>query len=237
MSRLTWSIREYEVGVSHGVFYPPVGPAKAWNGLISVKDSPESTEDARYLDGQKIMNRRREGSFAGTLSAYTYPDSFYDLITQRRMTSFGMTYRTETADAYRIHLLYNIFLGQAQVEHSQNTPGEYSWELSTKPIEFPEGKFTSHLFAEVSKAYPEAISDLEDVLYGSSEGEAHLPDAEELYAIFENNAILKVIDHGDGTFTVDGPDEAIVMLDSTTFEITWPSAVYLDSETYKISSL
>lgn len=237
MTRLSWNRREYEVGVSHGVFYPPVGSGEAWNGLIAVAEAPESETKTSYLDGVKVGQRRKDNSFTGTLYAFSAPPSFYELLTQRRMTLFGMSYRTETADHYRIHLLYNILLGTTQVEYAQNTPGEYSWELSTKPIKLPEGHITAHLFVEVSKAYPEAVSDLEDVLYGSDDNDAFLPDGEQLFAIFENNSILKVMDNGDGTFTVDGPDEAIVMLDATTFQITWPSALYLTADSYKISSL
>jgi hypothetical protein len=55
--------------------------------------------------------------------------------------------------------------------------------------------------------------------------------------MFESGAILRIVDHGDGTWTATGPDEAIKMLSSTMFEITWPSAIYIDTETYKISSL
>jgi hypothetical protein len=66
---------------------------------------------------------------------------------------------------------------------------------------------------------------------------ARLPTPEELLGIFERTALLQVVDNGDGTFTVTGPDEAIQMLDPTTFQIAWPSAVYLDAESYSLSSL
>jgi hypothetical protein len=66
---------------------------------------------------------------------------------------------------------------------------------------------------------------------------ARLPDPQEIFDIFEANSILRVVDNGDGTFTVTGPDDAITMLDDTTFEIDWPSVVVIDSNTYEISSL
>jgi hypothetical protein len=78
---------------------------------------------------------------------------------------------------------------------------------------------------------------LEDVLYGTDDESPRLPSPEEVFEIFEENAILRIIDNGDGTWTAIGPDSAIEMLDSETFEITWPSAVYIDADTYTISSL
>lgn len=64
-----------------------------------------------------------------------------------------------------------------------------------------------------------------------------MPGMLEVVAMFENASLLKITDHGDGSWTAEGPDEAIQMLSPTEFEITWPSAVYLSSDTYRISSL
>ena len=75
------------------------------------------------------------------------------------------------------------------------------------------------------------------MIYESSETSARLPEPQEIFDLFEDASILKITDHGDGSWTAEGPDEAIQMLDATSFEITWPSAVYLSSGTYRISSL
>lgn len=63
------------------------------------------------------------------------------------------------------------------------------------------------------------------------------PTLEELLDIFESGVILRITDHGDGTWTADGPDSAIQMLTESMFRITWPSAVYISADTYQISSL
>jgi len=86
-------------------------------------------------------------------------------------------------------------------------------------------------------AYSSAVSDLEDVLYGTATSDPHLPTPDEVLAIFEANSILQIIDNGDGTWTAIGPDDAITMLDANTFQIDWPSAVYIDANFYTIHSL
>lgn len=236
MPRLQWRTGAHEVGVSHGVFYPPDGPGVVWNGLVSVQENPDVTDQISYLDGVRIRNGHREDSFSATLSAFSFPDPFIDVLGSRRPRSFGLSYRVETETGYHIHLVYNALPTPSGIEHSQNSPGEYSWQLTTTPGVLPVGEVTAHLIIDAAVAYPPVLAALEDTLYGSEAGEATLPSLEDIWNVFDENALLVVVDNGDGTFTVTGPASAITMLDSTTFEITWPSAVYINSDTYKISS-
>lgn len=235
MTRLTWDQdRLYEIGLDRGVFYPPVGPGEAWNGLISVKESEESGISSRYIDGVKTHQRRNKGYFSGSIQAYTYPDSFYDhILLQRRSVNFGLSYRTNN----KIHLVYNVLLSPTQQAHTQKEPGIFDWDFSTLPISMPDNTRSSHIVIDTNVAYSSTIEDLENLIYGHDAENARLPSPQEVLDVFEDNSILKVTDHGDGTFTVEGPDEAIIMLDSTTFQITWPSAVYIDSTSYTIHSL
>jgi hypothetical protein len=242
MTRLDWdktSLRQYETGVDRGVFYPQGGFGEVWNGLISVQESPSDVDaQPRYIDGVKIGNRGRLGEFAGTIEAFTYPDSFYQsVLLQRRPKFFGMSYRVETGDSHKIHLVYKALLAPASREYVQRDSSIFSWEFTTRP-QFIDGRqATAHLIIDTAVAYTETVAEIEEFLYGSDTEMARLPTPEELLGIFERNARLKVVDNGDGTFTVTGPDEAIQMLDPTTFQITWPSAVYIDPESYTISSL
>lgn len=235
MTRLTWDAKHlYEMGLYRGVFYPPIGPGEPWNGLISVGEENESDISIRYVDGVKTHQRRRRGQFSGDIQAYTYPDSFYsDILTQRKPSSFGLSYRSNN----KIHIVYNILISPEQQSHTQKGADAFSWNFSTLPIEMPDNTRGSHIVIDTNIAYTSTIEDLENILYGTDVENARLPTPVEIFEIFEENSILKVTDNGDGTFTVEGPDEAIVMLDSTTFEITWPSVIYIDSETYQISSL
>jgi hypothetical protein len=238
MTRLTWADRFFEVGVDHGVFYPPNGPGEAWNGLVSVQEIPPNADNkVRFLDGIKSERSAKE-EFAGVIQAYTYPESFHSiLLTRRRHHTFGMSYRTKTAAGYKIHLVYNVLITPTNVVYLQDEGDPFNWGFTTKPVLVPGVKPSAHIVIDTAKTYAWTLAELENIIYGSEEGNARLPLPDEVFDIFERNSILKVIDNGDGTFTVDGPESAIQMLDATTFQITWPSAVYIDEETYTISSL
>jgi len=140
-------------------------------------------------------------------------------------------------ESYKIHLVYNTKISPGNVSHKQFEVDPFSWDFTSLPIKIFGERRSAHLIVDASKSYSSTMEDLEDVLYGSDTELPHLPLPEELLSIFESNAILRITDNGDGTWTADGPDEAIVMLDSTTFEITWPSAIYIDAVSYTISSL
>lgn len=245
MTRLIWDgVRNYSTGIDRGVFYPKNAPAVVWNGLTSVKEVTEDIDElVRYIDGIKTMNRVRRGSFSGTIDAYTYPDEFswYDgldsnMISSQHRDSFDLSYRSMTADGYQIHLVYNVLVGPSGRAYAQRDNFTFSWAFTTLETDVPGFAPTSHLVVDVPMAYEEAVSAVEDILYGTDAQNPRLPPPAELIDIFEEHALLQVIDNGDGSFTVIGPDEAIVMLNPTTFEITWPSAIYLSSDTYKISS-
>lgn len=231
MTRLAWSERKYETGIDHGVLYPKNSPAEIWPGLISVNESIESETKVRYLDGVKIGGYQKPGEFAGTIEAFTYPD-----ILDTSQT-FDLSYRTMTEKSYQLHLIYNVLLQPTEHTYQQNDADPFSWDFTTTPVLVPENARSAHLTVEAGLAYSWTLEALEDVLYGSDSQNPNLPSPTGIYDIFEENSILRIIDHGDGTWTAIGPDEAIVMLDSTTFEITWPSAVYISSDTYTIHSL
>lgn len=237
--RLSWDSGEYEYGLNRGVFYPQAGSGEAWNGLISVEEEETDSEaKPRYLDGARVGNRQTGGYFAGRISAYSYPNAFYrDVLSQRWSLPFGMSYRTTTKDHYRLHLVYNVLLSPNSHVRGQNESETYTWDFATLPIEVSGAKKTAHLVVETSTAYSWVVSALEDVLYGTDDFPPRLPSPDEVMSIFEAGAILKIVDNGDGTWTATGPDEAITMLDSSTFEINWPSAVFITSDTYRISSL
>lgn len=241
MTRLVWDIKphEYEYGVDRGVFYPKNAPGEVWNGLIAInEDSDDIDEMSVYVDGVRNNRRRSTGHFSGTIEAITYPEALQnDIFGFHLRRSFGMSYRTMTSTGYQIHLVYNVLLRPSQYAHQQNEPDTFSWGFTTIPVAVPDAKSTSHLIIDSSIAYSWTMSDLEDALYGTDEEDPTLPLPQDIFTVFEENAILRIIDNGDGTWTAIGPDEAIVMLDPDTFQITWPSAVYLDADTYTIHSL
>lgn len=195
-------------------------------------------EQTRHIDGVKTHFRRRRGEFAGTLQAFTYPTSFYEnVLTQKRRNSFGLSYRINSGDGHKIHLVYNALVSTTAFNYRHAEADSFSWSFTTKAIPIPGAKPSAHLIVNTNKAYLWTLTALEDLLYGSESGEPRLPSPEEVLDIFEVNSILRVTDHGDGTFTATGPDEVVQMLDETTFQINWPSAVYIDEVSYTLSSL
>lgn len=225
ISRLTWDKRDYEAGLDRGVLYPKDGPGVAWNGLTSVQESPSSDTQTRYIDGVKTRVRQSPEVFSGAIEAFTYPEPF--------PKSFGLCYRVKD----KIHLVYNVLVGPTGFNYQQLDTEPFSWDFSTKPIPVPGAEMSAHIVVDGSKAYSWTLSNLEDILYGSDSESPRLPLPEEVLNIFDINSILKVTDNGDGSFTVEGPDDVIQMLDSTTFQIDWPSAVYIDEVSYTLSSL
>lgn len=95
---------------------------------------------------------------------------------------------------------------------------------------------TSHIIIDEKTTWHEALTALTNALYGTASTNPRLPSPEEVLAIFYNNATLRIIDHGDGTWTAIGPDDVVKMLSTTEFQINWPSAVYLNSTTYQVSN-
>ena len=64
-----------ETGIDRGVLYLREGGAVPWNGLISVAETKSSREvKSYYLDGVKYLDHHVPGSYAASLSAFTYPD-------------------------------------------------------------------------------------------------------------------------------------------------------------------
>lgn len=222
------------------MFYPPSGPGQPWNGLTEVREVVSGSDiRVSHVDGTKFVQRRSPGSFAGTIEAYGYPEGFYDdILVQRRPPTFGMSYRTGFSENSKIHLVFNLKISPVGFFYKTSEIDKWSWGFTTTPVDIPGAKSGSHIVIDTSVAYPWAVEALEDILYGSDSEEPRLPLPSEVIDIFEENAMLRIIDNGDGSWTaVDMFDTIIEFPDADSFEITWPSAVYIDPDTYTISSL
>lgn len=262
MTKLTWGKggeRLYEAGVDRGVFYPPLGPGIVWNGLIAVRESTENKESLIvYIDGQRKTTEISLGTFAAELEAYTYPPEFEDYdglskwdLTAQTRPPFNFSYRTLIGDdqvgiskGYKIHLVYNALTSPVEQIHETLNPTvsieNFKWNLSTIPVEIPGYRPSSHFVVDSTKVYPETLTLIEDMLYGTDLTDSHFPTIEELLEIFESTAIFKVTDNGDGTATIEGPDDIVFMVDEIE-QIAqfgpWPSVVELSEDTYQLSSL
>lgn len=69
-----------------------------------------------------------------------------------------------------------------------------------------------------------------------SETEPQLPSLADLTGLVTTWVKIDITDNGDGTWTAEGPDELITMLDPTTFQIEGAAAEFLDADTYQIQT-
>ena len=245
--RVSWADTDkfYAEGIEKGVLFPEFSPGVPWSGLISVTEGADSTPSALYIDGQKVRDHIVPTVFSGTIVAYTYPDEFEECIgvvsgmTSQPKRNFGLTYR----DNRSIHLIYNAQAAPSSDQYQSLggdvSPVNFSWDISTTPIKVPSARPTARLVISLDYANPDAISDLEDVIYGNDVSDPVLPDPATVIDIFESRATLRITDNGDGSWTAEGPDTVITMLDSETFQINWPSAIFMsaDPNEYRIFSL
>lgn len=258
MTKLIWDQvgeRIYETGVDRGVLYLSDGEGVPWNGLLSVEDVVEEADiTPYYIDGVRYFNQRSVGDYSGVLKAFTYPDEFmqfdgYDELTvglyashQPVTKTFGLSYRTMVGNdilgrefGYKIHLVYNLVATPSTRTYGTVTSSvdalDLTWNISGVPVEIPGFRPAVHFVID-SRALPVGIlSDIEDLIYGTDISEPRIPSPVELMGM-----IFNVVDNHDGSWTATGSDEVIILPDATSFEITWPGAVYIDGESYTLSN-
>lgn len=214
MSRLTWDNtgeRLFETGVKNGVLYPIQAEGKytkgvAWNGLISVTESPSGAEaTALYADDIKYVNLLSNEEFGATIEAYTYPDEFAEcdgsgtlaegvLLGQQKRKVFGLCYRTTIGNdvdgndhGYKLHLVYGCLAAPSEKAYStiNDNPDAitFSWEVTTTPVNVTGFKPTSQITIDSTKVAEEKMTAIEALLYGSESKEPSLPLPDELAAV------------------------------------------------------
>lgn len=256
MTALVWDKigdRTYQTGVDRGVLYLP-GVAVPWNGLTSVEERFSQERKPYYLDGVKYLELVSPGDFAGQLKAFTYPDEFERVVGvsnkgsgmfvhDQNPMSFGLSYRTLIGNdisgikrGYKIHLLYNLTAIPDSNSYSsldnQPKPIEFGWTLSGIPEMISGYRPSAHISLDSTKIKPTLLAKVETILYGLIDAVPRLPLFSEIFSLIG----ITITDNGNDTWTAVGPDELIIMLDSTTFQIENADAVYLDANTYELSS-
>lgn len=222
---LTWDqIGEklYETGVDQGVVYP-VNPANntyddgyAWNGLISVTESPSGAEPTDlYADNIKYVSMRSAEDFGGTIEAYTYPEEFALLdgtaeiatgvrIGQQKRGMFGLSYRTLVGNdtdsndhGYKLHLVYGATCSPSEkgYETVNDSPDAitFSWEFTTTPIAVTGYKPTAVITIDSTKADPDKLAALLLILHGS--------DGTATYTEFSGSTFVAGTDYYERTGT------------------------------------
>lgn len=200
MSKLVWDAqgqKQYEMGVDHGVLYRYDAETQkwkgvAWNGLISVSESPDGAEETElWADNIKYGGLRSAEKFSGTIEAYMYPPEFEGCdgmvspvkgvtIGQQKREAFCLCYRTmigndmDSEAGYRLHLVYNATCtpSEKSYETVNDSPDAitFSWDFDTTPINVDGHKPTSHLSVNstdfTTTAEKEKLTALENILYG-----------------------------------------------------------------------
>jgi hypothetical protein len=197
MSKLIWDQigeRFYETGVNQGVLYirgedGEYSNGVAWNGLISVTESPSGGEATPlYADNIKYLNLISTEEFSATIEAYTYPDEFAQcdgsaeiapgvMIGQQNRKVFGLSYKTAfgndvdgTDYGYKLHLIYGALASPSEKGYStiNDSPEAitFSWEITTTPVSVSGFKPTASVTIDSTKVDPDKLAALEVILYG-----------------------------------------------------------------------
>lgn len=218
MAAITWDqagTRFFETGVSKGVLYPQktdgtYDTGVAWNGLISVSESPDGAEpNDLYADNIKYASLRSAETFGATIEAYTYPDEFYECdgsytavsgvyVGQQARRPFGFCYRTEVGsdtlafdsdDGYKLHIIYNATVSPSDrsYETVNDSPDAItlSWDMTTTPVNVTGHKPTSTITIDTTKLDTKGktnLTTLEAMLYGGQNSDPTLPDPDTVIA-------------------------------------------------------
>lgn len=204
--------RLYETGVDKGVLYLPnnagvYAAGYAWNGLISVTESPSGAEATpQYADNIKYLNLVSAEEFGGTIEAFTYPEEFSVCdgtaipedgvyLAQQGRRNFGLSYRTRkgndvagTDHGYKLHLVYGCLAAPSERAYStiNDSPEAitFSWEFSTTAVQVTGYKPTASLTIDSTKVDGPALTTLETALYGDVDTGASLPLPDEVITMF-----------------------------------------------------
>ena len=195
----------YELGTDRGVVYPqnasgayPQGAA--WNGLTGVTYTPSGAESTKlYANNGQYANLISAEEVGGTITAYTYPDEFAACngekelvegvrVGQQTRTPFGLTWRTLVGNdtegqehAYIIHIMYGCQASPSEKAYTtiNDSPEaiEFSWELTTTPVNVTDMKPTAYLEIDSRTVTGEALKAVEDALYGTDAASGGSPAA------------------------------------------------------------
>lgn len=242
MTRLVWnSDQEYEFGVDRGVLYLPDSRVLSWTGLINVQESPKNSgTNSYYLNGVKRFDQQAPEDFFASVEAYMYPDEIED----KGFVFPCFSYRTKIKDRYEIHLVYNSIFSSSdktfRTVSEDLEPVNFFWDVNSKPVALRGYAPSSHLIIAFTKDTPRFFVDVvEEILYGSDDKNPRYSSMDDWISLFEEGSVasmLIILDHGDGSWTAIGSDDVVYLTDSTSFEIDSPSAVYIDADSYTVST-
>jgi hypothetical protein len=212
MTAIVWDAtgeKFFETGVDRGVLYYN-GVGVPWNGLISVGETNTGEPREFFVDGYKYLQISSTETFSATITAFSSPNEFLPCagivpvrpgvyFTNQIHRPFDFSYRTRIGNdvrgvtfGYKIHLVYNALASPISITHTtigaEVTPVQYSWNVMTKPPEMAGHFPSSHVLLDSRMIVPSTLARINDILYGSSAGDARLPTLDELVDIFDEAA-------------------------------------------------
>lgn len=236
MVKLVWDKigqRLYENGTNRGVVYltendGSYGNGVAWNGLQSVKQTPDGAEATDlYADNLKYLSLTSAENFKGSIDAYTYPDEFAEAdgsleivpgatVGQQNRRMFGLTYQTRIGNdivgtdyGYKIHLIWGAKVAPSErgYETINQDPAAltFSWEFTTIPVDVEGYKPVAYLCLDSTKLDPSVLAEIEAVLYGTDDQAPTLPTPQEVISILTAGAVLAT------TVTLDKPTASVAV--------------------------
>lgn len=262
MTKLVWDDtgkRTYEAGLDHGVLYLANGSGVAWNGLVSITEDLGSVDaEAVYFDGRKHIDAKSYGEFSATLNAFTYPDEFLEysgfaqlenglFAANQGAKEFGLSYRVLLGNdingidaGYKIHLLYNLIATPAMTSYistsNTNDPNVFSWAITSIPEKVPGYRATAHAVIDSRYLETSLLEEVENTIYGTSTLSPNLPSLTEFVELLTSDFLIRIVDHGDGTWSAIGPGANVSMTSATEFQVVGVDGSYSDADTYTISS-
>lgn len=243
MSVLTWDQtgeKVYENGVEKGVFYTVNGAGAydngyAWNGLVSVTESPSGAEvNKQYADNRVYASLRSAEEFGATIEAFTYPLEAIPALDgaasptpgvslgQQGRTTFGFSYVTKVGNdlnpdaGEKIHLVYGATANPSEKAYTtvNDSPeaATFSWELTTTPVDVGTVnsvayKPTATITVDTTKETPSAVATLKDFLYGTAGSDPSLPSPAAVIAMFTSATLTATPTEP----TYDGPTNTMTV--------------------------
>lgn len=209
MPRIQWDAageRTFETGTDRGMLYAFPFPGVAWNGLAGVSVNPSGgTAEEYYGDGRKYLGIVKLEEYSAVIKAFSSPPEFARCSGFRRLSpgllaggqsklQFGFSYRTLTGDdvlgisaGYKIHVVYNALVTES--DFTQETTGDrmnvkpYSWTVTAVPEAIPGFRPSSYFVIDTRKTGQEAVSGIEDILYGTETEDPRIATPEELITL------------------------------------------------------
>lgn len=218
MPKLQWDQagqRLYETGTSKGVLFVQDSTGAyesgvAWNGLVSVKKSPDGAEESPlYADNMKYLSLMSAENLKGSIDAFTYPDEFEACdgsaavnpgvyVGQQIRVPFGLVYSTIVGNdtqgnryGEKLHFIYNAKV--SPTERAYETVNEdptaltFSWEYTTTPSDLSDIGLEPSAGVTVARheVTEAAWKALTDIIYGTDTEEPRLPTIQEVIELTE----------------------------------------------------